>query len=283
MSWTWDETLFAGAAAHYARGRLPYAPGLGPALAAALGLDGTGRLLDVGCGPGTVALLLAGYYAEVVGLDPDEDMLAEARGTAEARTAAEKSHVDMTWVQGMAEDLPAGLGEFTTITFGQSFHWMDRDRVAAAAVGMLAPGGAIVHIADLKGEDRSTGDLPHPPVPYDAIADLVREHLGPVRRAGRGFLPDGTPGGEGEVFARAGLDGPEHVIVPGGEMVTRTVDDVVAWVFSTSSSAPHLFAERLDAFEADLRALLAAASDGGRLAERLPSTDAVVWRENQFR
>ncbi|TDC59173.1 class I SAM-dependent methyltransferase, partial [Streptomyces hainanensis] len=73
--WEWDETLFAGTAAYYRRGRLPYAPGLAEALADALRLDRRGRLLDVGCGPGVVALTLAGLFAEVVGVDPDGGMI----------------------------------------------------------------------------------------------------------------------------------------------------------------------------------------------------------------
>jgi len=60
--WSWDETLFAGSAPYYERGRLPYAAGLAEALAAALGLGNRGRLLDVGCGPGTVALLCASVF-----------------------------------------------------------------------------------------------------------------------------------------------------------------------------------------------------------------------------
>ncbi|MFF1614667.1 SAM-dependent methyltransferase, partial [Amycolatopsis sp. NPDC058278] len=40
---------------------------------------------------------------------------------------------------------------------------------------------------------------------------------------------------------------------------TRTADEVVAGVFSLSSSAPHLFGERRAAFEADLRRRLAPA------------------------
>ncbi|MFF9177477.1 class I SAM-dependent methyltransferase [Streptomyces sp. NPDC014793] len=71
--WTWDETLFAGTAVHYERGRLPYAPALVPRLAEVLAPDGTGRLLDVGCGPGTLALPLSHLFAEVVGVDPDPD------------------------------------------------------------------------------------------------------------------------------------------------------------------------------------------------------------------
>ena len=44
--WKWDETLFAGTAPYYVQGRPPYAPGLTAALADALGLDGSGWLLE---------------------------------------------------------------------------------------------------------------------------------------------------------------------------------------------------------------------------------------------
>jgi SAM-dependent methyltransferase len=245
-------------------------------LADALKLDGHGRLLDVGCGPGTVALGLAHLFGEIVGVDPDGEMIAEARRAA---AAAGVSHTSQRWVQARAEDLPGGLGTFTVATLGQSFHWMDRDLVAATMNNMLEPGGALVHIADLKAEAIDATGLPNPPVPYPAIADVVRRYLGPVRRAGRGLLPDGTPGGETAVLSRAGFAGPEHHIVAGGQALVRTIDDVVAWAFSMSYSAPHLFGSRRDDFEADLRQLLTDASPSGRFSERQPSTDAVVWRK----
>jgi len=147
--WEWDDTLFAGSAAYYERGRLPYAPGLADELADALKLDGRGRLLDVGCGPGTVALGLAHLFGEIVGVDPDGEMIAEARRAA---AAAGVSHSAQRWVQARAEDLPAGLGTFTVATLGSSFHWMDRNLVAATIKDMLEPGGTLVHIADLKTE-----------------------------------------------------------------------------------------------------------------------------------
>ncbi|WP_380282036.1 class I SAM-dependent methyltransferase [Kitasatospora purpeofusca] len=272
--WQWDDTLFAGTATYYRQGRLPYAPGLVAALAEALRLDGRGRLLDVGCGPGTLALDLAGHFAEVVGVDPDGGMIAEAERTAVELELKGNSH----WIQARAEQLPDGLGEFTVATFGQSFHWMDRARVAARVHTLLRPGGALVHLSDLKSESRPTEGLPHPPVPHAAIAELVRSHLGPVRRAGQGFLPHGTPAGEAAVLTAAGFGDPRRLVVPGGQALTRTTDQVVAGVLSLSSSAPHLFGPHLPAFEADLRRLLHDTSPTGLFAERQPSTEAFIWQ-----
>jgi SAM-dependent methyltransferase len=271
--WEWDDTLFSGAAIYYQRGRLPYAPGLADVLAEVLRLDGRGRLLDAGCGPGTLALSLARLFGEIVGVDPDSGMIAEARRRAAEAGLTRKAR----WVRARAEDLPAGLGMFTVATFGQSFHWMDRDLVAATVRDMLQPGGALVHISDLKTETRAVDGLPWPAVPYAAMEDLVRRYLGPVRRAGQGVLPHGTPGDEAAVLVRAGFSGPQRDVVPGGQALERPSDDVVAWVFSLSSSAPHLFGPRRDDFEADLRRLLRDVSPSGHFSERQPSTEVFVW------
>ena len=272
--WQWDPTLFQGSAAYYERGRLPYATGFAEVLAGSLGLDGRGRLLDVGCGPGTVLLPMARYFTETVGVDPDEDMLAEA-----GRRAERLGVTNARWVAARAEDLPAGLGTFRAVVFAQSFHWTDRDRVAATVRGMLEPGGALVHISDLKDPPPDPAPLPSPAPPYDRIGDLVRHFLGPVRRAGQGRLVHGTPGGEELVVARAGFEDRARHVVPAGDVVTRTVDDVVAWVFSHSSSAPHLFGDRVREFERDLRALLEREAPDGRFAERLPATEIRTWRK----
>lgn len=241
-AWEWDPSLYAGSARYYARGRAAYPPELAAAFAAELGLDGSGRLLDVGCGPGSLTLLLAGSFEEAAGLDADGDMLAEA-----GRLAAAAGIGNCRWVHRRAEELPAGLGRFRLITFAQSFHWFDRPRVAAAARGMLAPGGVCAHV------HASTHEEVDP-----AIAELVRAYLGPVRRAGQGLLPGGTAGGEAEIYRAAGFHGPQRFDVP-GRVVTRTADEVVAGVFSLSSSAPHLFGDRRAEFEAELRQLLAPA------------------------
>lgn len=273
MSWQWDPTLYAGAASHYARGRVGYPQALADLLATELGLDGSGRLLDVGCGPGSLTLLLAPLVAEAVGIDADSDMIAEAEGLA-ARAGVRNAR----WRVLRAEDLPAGLGLFRLVTFAQSFHWMDRARVAAAAHGMLEAGGTCVHVHATTHEGVDASDpLPHPQPPRAAIAELVRRYLGPGRRAGQGVLPTGsTAGGEDAIYRAAGFTGRRRLELPGA-VVERTADHVVAAVLSLSGSAPHLFGPRLAAFEADLRALLHDTSPAGVFSQHMREIALDLW------
>jgi SAM-dependent methyltransferase len=273
MAPDWDETLYAGSAAYYARGRLPYPPELAEALRDELALDGSGRLLDVGCGPGSLTLLLAPLFEEAVGVDADAEMVAEARRQAEWEGVANARFVELR-----AEELPARLGMFRVATFAQSFHWMDRAQVTSAVRGMLKPDGSWVHVNATTHQ--GVGDregLPAPQPPREEIADLVRAYLGPVRRAGRGKLPAGTAAGEEEVMFAAGFKGPSRLEVGGGRVFERSEDDVVASVFSLSSAAPHLFGERLAEFETELRDLLRQTSPDGRFAERAREIELVIW------
>ncbi|CAN5504356.1 class I SAM-dependent methyltransferase [soil metagenome] len=274
-SWEWDETLFQGSAPYYVQGRLPYASDLANQLASALQFDGHGRLIDVGCGPGVLTLPLAHLFEEAVGVDPDDGMLIEAQ-----RRAAFAGITNTRWVRKRAEELPAKLGTFRVAIFAQSFHWMDRDLVASTIYSMLEPGGAFVHVSDAKdGRSPTESELPYPQPPSATIQELIQRYLGPVRRAGQGVLLFGTPGGEAAVLQRAGFPTPERLRIPANATIERSTDDVVAWVFSHSGSAPHLFGDRLAAFEIDLRQLLNEASPSGRFSERVPDTEVFIWRK----
>jgi SAM-dependent methyltransferase len=232
-------------------------------------------MLDVGCGPGTVTLPLAPLFEAVIGLDPDAEMLAYA-----SRAAARLGITNATWIRERAEALPADLGSFRVVTFAQSFHWMDRLRVASAVATMLDPGGAVVHVdsrtAELPAETQRAS-LQFPPPPDDALDQLRRQYLGSDQRAGQG-IRNTSPSGEDEVFQQAGFLPAETVTVPDGRAVERTADDIVAKIFSTSSTAPHLFGDRQEDFETDLRSVLAQASPLGRFSVRLADNILRIWR-----
>jgi SAM-dependent methyltransferase len=271
----WDETLYRGSAAHYAQGRLAYPAAMADALAQELGLGGRGRLLDVGCGPGSVALVLAPRFDRVVGIDADADMIAEARREAERLAVG-----NAEWIVMRAEDITSALGTFQVVTFAQSFHWMDQPRVARAVWAVLEPGGAWVHVNAITDRGAESDEpLPSPQPPRDEIRELVHSYLGPVRRAGQGHLPAGTQSGEEDVMAASGYTGPRRVMVERGDLFERTEDQVVASIYSLSWAAPHLFGQQQDEFERDLRGLLRATSPNGRFSERAGDIELVVWRK----
>jgi SAM-dependent methyltransferase len=252
----YDDTLFAGSAEYYARGRMPYPQALADALRDELGLDGTGRLLDVGCGPGPLTHLLAPLFAEAVGVDADADMVRVARRCAAANER---------FVHRRAEELPAGLGTFRVVTLAQSFHWFASDDVAATLHGMLEPAGALVFV----GATTHEGDGN---VPREEIAELIRRRLGPEKRAGQGYRVLGED--PKDVLDRSGLRNRRDIDVERTETFERSEDDIVASVFSQSFSAPHLFGARVDEFEAELRALL---RGRGPFVERPRDITLTIW------
>ena len=182
---SYDPTIYRGSAAHYRPGRPPYSAELESILARELGLNGTGRLLDGGCGPGILALRLVGLFEEVVGLDPDSDMLAEA-----SRHATAAGITNVSWVHAIAEDLPGvAPGPYRLVTFGQSFHWTQENRVAEAVFDLLEPGGAMAMVVHTVKDRPQPPNPGHPPIPHDELTLLVEKHLGSTKRAGQGSAP----------------------------------------------------------------------------------------------
>jgi SAM-dependent methyltransferase len=270
----YDPTIYQGAAVHYRPGRPAYSPQLEAVLADELALDGSGRLLDGGCGPGILTVRLARLFAEAVGLDPDPAMLAEGR-----RVAAEQGITNIRWVEALAEDLPgAAPGPYRVVTFGQSFHWTDEARVADAIYDLLEPGGAlalIVHTVEGRPAPSSPGP---PPIPHAEITTLVEKYLGPTKRAGRGVAPVRTHRFE-DVLVRTRFGLPEAIFVPGIPDLVRGSESVLSGYLSLSSSAPHLFGDRVEDFAGEVRELLASRSPEGIFWDWPGDTEVILARK----
>jgi SAM-dependent methyltransferase len=274
----YDPTIYDGAAVHYRYGRPAYSPGLEALLAEELGLDGSGRLLDVGCGPGILTVRLAHLFEEAVGLDPDPEMIAEGRRAAEERGIA-----NITWVQALAEDLPgAAPGTYRVVTFGSSFWWTDEVRVAEAVYDMLDPDGAlalITHARDGRAVPPSPGP---PPIPHAEIEALVEKYLGSTRRAGRGTAPVRAPSADEDAIARTRFGVPRVMFAPGIPDLVRDAESVLSGYLSMSWSAPHLFGDRVEAFTAEVRGLLRARSPEGVFWD-WPGDTRVILARKRFR
>lgn len=270
----YDPTIYLGSAAHYRRGRPAYSPDLEPLLTQQAGLDGNGRLLDAGCGPGVLTVRLAHLFSQAVGLDPDPGMLAE--GT---RAAEERGIANIRWVQGLAEDLPAvAPGPYRLVTFGQSFQWTDERQVAETVYDILEPGGVLALIVHTVTGRPRPPDPGVPPIPHDEIKALVLKYLGSTRRAGQGIAAERTHRFE-DVLALTRFGVPHQFFVPGIPDLLRDSESVLSGYFSLSSAAPHLFGDRLEDFASEVRALLAKRSPDGIFWDWPGDTEVVLARK----
>src|SRR4029450_10754959 len=104
---------FATTAELYGQYRPPYPAEFFQAAAQRLKLSKQHGLIDLGTGPGLLALGFAPYAGRVVGVDPEPEMLAAARA------AAARAGADVTFVGGRAEDLREGIGGFDGVTSGR--------------------------------------------------------------------------------------------------------------------------------------------------------------------
>jgi trans-aconitate methyltransferase len=245
---------FRNAAAEYLAGRPPYAPRLFERIALLTGLDRTHRVLDLGCGPGQIAIAIAPFAGHVVGIDPEPEMLDQARAAAP----------ELEWIAGSSYDLAAlagRLGPLRLVTMGRSFHWMDRAATLAQLDTMVEPAGTVALISD-----------DHPDVPanawhaaFKAITDRVgMRDPAKAQRKANWLTHDAVL-----------LDSPfrvlEQIAVVHAQRVT--IDELVMRCRTMSSVAAHA-AEFAD----ELRATLAPFADGGSLTEVIASKALLARR-----
>jgi ubiquinone/menaquinone biosynthesis C-methylase UbiE len=105
------------------------------------------RVLDVGCGTGTLALMVAAAHpqAAVTGIDPDEQMLSRARRKAAA------ANLRIAFEEASATRLPFADGSFDRVTSTLMAHHLPTSEKAAMFAEVrrvLAPAGEL-HLVDI--------------------------------------------------------------------------------------------------------------------------------------
>ena len=165
-----------------------------------LGLRAGSRVLDVGCGTGTLAIMIASARdgVEVTAVDGDPEILERARAKANAAGAS------IDFRQAMATELPFADGTFDRVTSTLMAHHLpttDKQQMFAQIRRVLAPAGEL-HLVDvgpaLSAIGRSAQRLLRPNVLIDnldgklpslmsaaGLADIVEEDrvvtvLGPL-------------------------------------------------------------------------------------------------------
>jgi SAM-dependent methyltransferase len=253
---------FATTAELYEQYRPPYPAEFFRAVAQKLALSRQQTLIDLGTGPGPLALGFAPFVGRVVGVDPEPAMLAAARASAE------RAGADVSFLEGRAEDLPEDVGGFDVVTIGRALHWMDRNALGPLFARLVAPGGTIVVCASFTSRDGRNLWL----ADYDAARRAWSDEK-LLREASKG---EQTHRNLAEVLGPAGFGVAETVSVETTHEVSAS--DLARRVLTFSPSSPAALGDRVDAMLADIEARILPFSRDGILAETLVSWSVIARR-----
>lgn len=128
---------FKDASRYYTTGRPTYPPLLSRRVAALVGLSTEDEVLDLGTGPGFLALDFAPLARAVTAVDPSPEMLSAAS------TNAQRAGLSIRFVRGSSYELGPDLGRFKLVTIGRAFHWMDRAATLGSLEALIEPGGGV--------------------------------------------------------------------------------------------------------------------------------------------
>ena len=255
------ERRFTSTVAHYLAGRPPYAPALIARVVQLCSLTGRHRILDLGCGPGQLAIAFAPYAGSVVAIDPEPEMLRAASALAcECGSRIE-------FREASSEELGPAFGTFQMVVVGRAFHWMDRAETLRRLDDMIERGGAVVLFGD-----------EHPEVPdnrwqgeYRALLDVYAQADADCERrsvAGR-FRHEAVL-----------LDSAFHQLERIGIVERRRipVEHLVDRALSMSSTSPARLGLKVDELAARVRELALRYADGDLVTEVVESTALIAKR-----
>jgi len=123
----------------YAEHRPGFPPSFFDRLSGLRPIDGL-RALDLGTGPGIVALELAERGATVTGIDIAPNQIEAARSRAAKASLSDRCRFAI----GHAEQLDFADASFDLVTAGQCWHWFDETATLTELMRVLRPGGLLV-------------------------------------------------------------------------------------------------------------------------------------------
>jgi SAM-dependent methyltransferase len=245
---------FDSTAPFYARYREPYPASFFQEVARREGLEGNQRLIDIGCGPGSLAVGFAPFVRSSVGVDVETEMLEAARVEA-ARAGV---HVDL--IQARIEELPDDIGVFQAVTIGRALHWFDRDEAIAVlerivdANGWIAICGAKAFGAAIHGGNGKFHEIRRA---WSSNPDESCYHIDFAEWFG------------GSRFRKV-----EDIEVTESHQVT--IPDLIGRALSMSTTSPEALGDRRPAFEAAMREALEPLSTGGIFHEQVTASAMIL-------
>jgi SAM-dependent methyltransferase len=134
---------FGRTAREYELGRPGWPEELLERVIADLGLGPEAQVLDLGAGTGKLTRALVPHFARVAAVEPDgamREVLEEVVPGAES-------------LGGSADAIPLSDGEVDAVFCAEAFHWFAADETVAEIARVLRPGGALILLWSIFGEE----------------------------------------------------------------------------------------------------------------------------------
>jgi SAM-dependent methyltransferase len=256
-----EKHRFRSAAGHYRRGRPAYAFRLFDRVASRVGLGRGHAVLDLGCGPGQLALGFARFAGSVTAIDPEPEMLRIAAADAAAAGFA------IRFVEGSSYDIELSLGRFRLAAIGRAFHWMDRADTLQRLDGMIEAEGALALFGDRHPElhENAWRAVYNEVLDKYSAADAARR-----QRKGAGWVEHES------VLLASPFSQLERI---GVIEVRRTpVENIEDRLLSLSSVSRDKIGARADEMIAELREGLAPFASNGEITEVVESQALIALR-----
>jgi SAM-dependent methyltransferase len=232
---------FATTVAYYEHARPPYGGAFFAEVARRLAFHGDERLLDVGTGPGILAIGFARFCGEIFGVDPEPAMIEAARA------AAARAGVALRLIEGRLEDLPGTIGAFDAVTIGRAIHWLDPQPARAALERLVAPQGKILVCRASSVKDGRN--------PWFETFIAIRRRFGGER----------APYDHRAFFAAGRFKLQETIAVERADAVP--LERFADRLLSLSTSSPERLGDRIPEMRAAMREALAPFAKDGVIAE----------------
>jgi len=253
--------LYRGTAEYYDRFRPPYPAELIDDLASRTGADGSGRLLDLACGPGPICFALRPWFAEVWAVDQEPDMIRLVRQKAAALASPPRWEFSIA----AAETLAAPAESIDLVTIGNAFHRLPRDVVAAEVLRWLRPGG---HLALLWGGSPHS-EIGSAPWQQALLAEMQRwQHRpGAEQRIPSDYQTDRDARPDPGILRAAGFEVIGRHEFPVSQV--WTADEIAGFVASTAVLSPAALGADATAFDTSLRRVLLQQEPGGEFRQEM--------------
>jgi SAM-dependent methyltransferase len=247
---------FASTVEFYARYREPYPTAFFQKVAEQIALRDDETLLDIGCGPGMLAIGFAPFVGGCTGLDPEPGMIAAAKD------AASEAGVALSLIHGRIEEFPVTQA-YDIITIGRALHWLERAPTLAVLERILAPDSGRILICR-----SSSVETPETPwvKPYRKVRSAWAS--GPAEKQDRmhpsDWFADSCFGALGETSVT--------------ERRQVTVAGLIGRALSRSNTSPEVVAGRQEQFEAQVAAELEPFVQDGVLVEQIVARASIFGR-----